>query len=405
MTEPQRVGVYDSSEDVPIPGGGDVRNPYPDFAKAREHTPVIKVADGWLQPDRPHDIWMTYGHDAVTEVLRDNTTFSSRNIAEAMGEVMGRTILEMDGEEHLRHRGLVAQAFRAKLLTRWETELIEPLVHELVDRFIERGHADLVRELTYHYPIRVIARILGLPDDEYTQFQRWAIAIIAHASDHQRGLDASRGLREYLTPVLAARRREPTDDLISALVQAEVDGHVLSDEEILPFLLLLLPAGGETTYRATGNLLFGLLTNPAQLDAVRADRALIPQAIEEALRWEPPLLILARTPNHDTTLAGTDFRAGDLVTVCMGAANRDPAFVPDPDRYDLFREHHQHLSFGSGPHMCLGMHLARMEMRVALGVLLDRLPGLRLDPDDQDDAHIHGMVFRSPTSLPVVWDT
>ena len=399
-----RVGVYDRTEDVPIPGGGDVRDPYPDFARNRAADPVLKVADGWLQPGGPGTVWMAYGHEQVTQVLRDDATFSSSNIADAMGEVMGRTILEMDGDEHLRYRSLVAQAFRPRMLARWETTLIEPLVHELVDRFIDRGRADLVPELIYHYPVRVISRILGLPDADYAQFQRWAIAIIAHAADHQRGVKASRELRDYLSGVLAARRAEPQDDVVSALVQAELDGHVLSDEEILPFLLLLLPAGGETTYRATGNLLYALLTHPDQLDAVRRDRALLPAAIEEALRWEPPLLILARTPTCPARLGGHDVVAGDLVAVCMGAANRDEGFVAEPDRYDITREQRQHLSFGTGPHMCLGMHLARLEMRVAVNVVLDRLPGLRLDPTATDDPHIHGMVFRSPTSLPVVWD-
>ena len=177
---------------------------------------------------------------------------------------------------------------------------------------------------------------------------------------------------------------------------------MLADSTQFSFLRLILPAGAETTFRASGNLLFGLMTHTDQLDAVRDDRSLIPQAIEEGLRWEPPLLLTTRVATRDTTLGGQDVPAGSGVTVSLGAANRDPARYPDPDRFDIFRDPKQHISFGHGPHMCLGMHLARMEMRVVVNALLDRLPDLRLDPDG-DDPHIHGQIFRCPSSLPVLF--
>ena len=200
----------------------------------------------------------------------------------------------------------------------------------------------------------------------------------------------------------AARRREPRDDLISTLARAEIDGERLSDDEIYSFLRLLLPAGVETTYRSTGNLLFGLLSNPEQLEAVRADRSLIPQAIEEAIRWDAPLLIITRVATRDTELAGVRIPAGSSVMPMLGSANRDETRWDDPDRFDIFREAKPHIGFGHGTHVCLGMHLARLEMRVALELLFDRLPNLRLDPAG-DDPHIRGQVFRSPTSLPVLF--
>ena len=178
----------------------------------------------------------------------------------------------------------------------------------------------------------------------------------------------------------------------------------LSDEEIFSFLRLLLPAGVETTYRSLGNMLFGLLSNPDQLDAVRADRSLLPQAIEEAVRWEPPLLTITRVATRDTELAGVPIPAGSSVMPMLGAANRQDDRYPDPDRFDIFRPARPHVGFGHGVHVCLGMHLARLEMRVALNLLFDRLPNLRLDPDG-DDPHIRGQVFRSPTSLPVLFGT
>jgi cytochrome P450 len=310
----------------------------------------------------------------------------------------------MDEPEHRHHRGLVAEAFRHKTLARWESELVTAVVDELIDAFVDRatGSAELVREFTFPFPVQVIARILGLPRSDYPRFQRWSLELISVGTDWDRGIAASEKLRDYFKQIVDERRAEPADDLISDLAHAEIDGHTLSDEEIFAFLRLLLPAGVETTYRSSGNLLFGLLTHPDQLDAVRADRSLVPQAIEEGLRWEPPLHGIARVATVDTELGGVAIKAGAVLSVAIGAANRDETRYPEPDRFDIFRDPQQHIAFGFGPHMCLGMHLARMETRVAVDALIERLPDLRLDPDG-DDPHIHGQIFRSPTSLPVLF--
>jgi cytochrome P450 len=190
---------------------------------------------------------------------------------------------------------------------------------------------------------------------------------------------------------------------VGQLIEAEVDGHRLSDDEIYPFLLLILPAGAETTYRSSSNLLFGLLSDPSQLAAVQADRGLVPQAIEEALRWETPALTVVRMATQDVELGGVHIPLGAFVAVSLGAANRDPRRYAEPDAFDIFRAGKQHISFGDGAHRCLGMHLARLEMRVLLNAVLDRLPGLRLDRA-VDDVHIHGLIFRSPPNLPVLFD-
>src|SRR5205085_7422497 len=192
-------------------------------------------------------------------------------------------------------------------------------------------------------------------------------------------------------------------DLCSGRVWAFIAVPQLTDEHIFAFLRLLLPAGAETTYRSSSNLLFCLLTDPDQLHAVRSDRALLPQAIEEGIRYEPPLLFIMRSAVTDVELGGMHIPEGSMISVCLGAANRDPSKFADPDRFDIFRDARQHLSFGFGPHMCLGMHLARMETRVALNHLFDRLPNLRLDPA-ADDPHVHGLMFRSPRELPVLFD-
>jgi cytochrome P450 len=301
----------------------------------------------------------------------------------------------------------VAEAFRQKTLARWESELVSAVVGELIDAIVgraaaSRGRAELVREFTFPFPVQVIARILGLPRRDYPRFQRWSLELISVGTDWDRGIAASEKLRAYFKQIVDERRVDPADDLISDLAHAEIDGRTLSDEEIFAFLRLLLPAGVETTYRSSGNLLFGLLTHPDQLDAVRADRSLLPQAIEEGLRWEPPLHGIARVATVDTALGGMPIKSGSVLSVAIGAANRDETRYREPDRFDIFRDPQQHIAFGFGPHMCLGMHLARMETRVAVDALLDRLPDLRLDPDG-DDPHIRGQIFRSPTSLPVLF--
>ncbi|ETW26391.1 cytochrome P450 [Mycobacterium gastri] len=384
---------------------GDVRDPYTELARLRREQPVQRIDFSAMPHEESKPVFIVYRHEDVAQLLRDNETFSSAIIIDAFGDVLGRHVmLGMDEPEHGRHRALVSKAFSQKALARWEDGLVRQVGNELIDRFASRGHADLVKEFTFPYPTQIIAGLLGLPREDYPQFQRWSISLLSFTVNPQRGRAASQALQGYFAPILAARRREPRDDLISGLAQAEIDGEKLSDEEIFSFLRLLLPAGVETTYRSLGNMLFGLLCSPAQLDAVRADRWLLPQAIEEAVRWEPPLLTITRVATRDTELGGVPIPAGSSVMPMLGAANRQEDRYPDPDRFDIFRPPRAHIGFGHGVHVCLGMHLARLEMRVALNLLFDRLPGLRLDPA-ADDPHIRGQVFRSPTSLPVLFDT
>jgi cytochrome P450 len=382
---------------------GDARDPYPELALARNAHPVQRLDMSNMPHDEARPVFFVYRYDDVLEVLRDGETFSSAHIIELiMGDVMGRHImLGMDGAEHRRYRALVSTAFRQKALERWESALVAVTANELIDGFAGRGRAELVREFTFPFPAKVIAGLLGLPREDYRQFQRWSIAILSVFTKREQAIAASAELKEYLAAILGERRREPREDLISDLAHAELDGERLTDEEIFSFLRLLLPAGVETTYRSTGNLLFSLLSRPAQLDAVRADRSLVPQAIEEALRYETALLNITRLAVRDTEISGVPVPAGSTVMLMLAAANRDEARWPDPELFDIARPSKPHISFGQGPHICIGMHLARIEMRVALNLLLDRLPSLRLDPSG--DPHIRGQVFRSPTSLPVLF--
>ena len=385
-TEPVFDLGYDPIEASAVVAG-DIRDPYPELAERRERTPIQRgdfIPDIPRDPDGP-EIFTVYSCDLVGQVLRDNHHFSSEVYAEVMGIVMGHSMLEMDEPEHKLHRALVSQAFRQKALARWEDELVGSVCDELIDRFAGDGRVDLVRNYTFPFPVQVIARILGLPREDYPKFQRWSIELISVGWDWDRGMAASRGLRDYFKSIVDQRRQDPQDDLISDLCCAEIDDHTLTDEEIFAFLRLLLPAGAETTYRSSSNLLFCLLSNPDQLDAVTKDRSLLPQAIEEGIRYEPPLLFIMRQASSDVDVGGVTVPKGSNISVGLGAANRDPSKYADPDRFDIFRDPKQHIAFGFGPHMCLGMHLARMETRVALNHLFDRLPNLRLDPLD----HLH----------------
>jgi len=389
-------------------GADDCRDPYPEFAAARRKAPVGRLdltgalGEAMKAIGGTVDVFQALSYKAVSHVLRDGKTFSSGGYKDSIGLVMGPTILVMDEPEHGRYRSLIQMAFLEKALGRWQQDLVDPVIAGLIDEFVGRGRADLVRELTFPFPVHVIAGLLGLPREDLPMFHRLAVGLVCIAFDWERGLDASRKLGEYLTPIIAARRREPRDDLISLLVQAELGGDRLDDEHVLGFLRLLLPAGAETTYRSSSNLLFGLLTNPDQLAAVRADRGLIPQAIEEGLRWEAPLTGIGRKCMADTVVEGVAIPAGATVQVSLGAANRDESRWEDPDRFDIFRRPRQHMAFAFGPHRCLGMHLARMETDSLLNAVLDRLPELHLDPA-AEDVHITGRMFRSPRALPVVF--
>jgi len=389
-------------------GMGSVRNPYTRLAELRSKGAVHKLflrdllGPVPLAPGMPDEIYSVVSHDAVARVLLDGETFSSSGYARSMGLVMGHTILEMDEPEHGRYRALLQKAFSKRALDRWEHELVRPLVNGLIDCFAARGYADLVRELTFPFPVSVIAGMIGLDEADHRDFHRMAVELISIAFDPMRGMRASQGLRELFARVLAERRRAPRQDLMSVLAQAELDGTRLDDEAIYAFLRLLAPAGAETTYRSSSNLLFGLLTHPDQLDALRADRGLMAQATEEALRWECPLMGIMRTATRDVEIDGTLIPAGSTVSVNLGAANRDETRYENPDAFDIRRPQRTHMAFAFGAHRCLGMHLARMETSVVVNALLDRLPGLRLDPA-AEDVHITGLTFRSPIALPVLF--
>ncbi len=391
---------------------GQPVDPFPYVAEARRRNAVQRAwplpmdtalgPEGMMGDDDDVNAVCVLGYDELATVFRDSETYSSALIGQAIGPLLAHTIVAMDGAEHRAHRALVAPAFRPKSIARWEKEFVIPIAHQLIDSFAGLGRVDLVRRFTFALPVRVIAQIFGVPKEDAPKFQRWSIEMISIPLDWNRGMAAFEALRRYFGEQIELRRREPRDDLITELAQAEVDGQKLTDEEIFAFLRLLLPAGVETTYRSLGNLLFALLTHPDQLDEIRNDPALIDSAIEEGLRWEPPIFHTGRISTKPSRLGGVDIPAGSLVNLFVGSANRDERVFPEPDKFDVRRNPNHQIAFAVGAHACLGMHLARMESRVALEAILPRLPDLRLDPD-APAPQIVGMPLRSPAALPVLF--
>lgn len=390
-------------------GMGRIQNPYPTFAEMRCAEPVqpvdLRRMFGFEVDDVPEDsppIFTACTYDAVLEILKDGERFSSQIYAGFMGLVMGHTILEMDEPEHHRYRSLLMQAFSKRAMERWETDLVGPVIDECIDTFADRGRAELIRELTFPFPVNVIAGLLGLPKEDIDQFHVWTVELISIGFDMEKSMRASKALGDYLREKIEYRRAHLADDFVSVLIKAELDGHSLTDDEIIAFCRLLLPAGAETTYRSSSNLIYGLLRNPDQLAALRDDRSLMPKAIEEGLRWEPPLLTIMRTATNDTTVCGVPVPKDAVIIINLGSANHDESRWEGAEELELLRKQQQHMAFGFGPHMCLGQHLARMETRVVLDKVLDRLPNLRLD-SAADDIAITGMTFRTPQRLPVVF--
>ncbi|WP_346012306.1 cytochrome P450 [Streptomyces sp. SID3343] len=347
-------------------------------------------------------------HDLVTAAFKDEEAFPAAAIYSATTEpVLGHTIQCMRGAEHRINRKLVVPAFRRKVVTDQVEAILEPLAHELVDRFEARGEADLVTEFTHGYPVQVITRLLGLPMDDEERFRRWAVDLFHFPMAPDAAERASREFTEYVTPIVARRRLDPGDDLLSTLATTEAEGRRLTDEEILSFLRLLFPAGADTTYLGLGNALYALLTHPEQWERVMADPAEeLSWAVEEALRWEPPVGLLPRmcpAPVRDWQGLGLDIPAETPLIFGITAANRDPALYANPDAFDVGRRARATLAFGDGPHVCLGTWLAIAEIRAALKVLLERLPTMRLATPTRVRGLL-GTALRGPESLHVRFD-
>ncbi|MDT3439102.1 MULTISPECIES: cytochrome P450 [unclassified Pseudofrankia] len=389
-------------------GGGFEQDPYPVWHRLRETGPVhagtVHELTGVNEPlmfqglpfdDRPH--FSVFGYAACDAVYRDAETFAASpepvNIQTGPASATN-SMLSMDGGEHRRYRALVQPSFVPKRAEWWIRNWIEQTVHLLVDSFAGDGRAELNVDFCAAIPVLTITGSFGVP--------------VERALDLRAALNDPPRVIEMLRPIVAARRASPTDDLISVLAEAEITDeegrrHRLSDAEIYSFSLLLLTAGSGTTWKQMGITLTALLQRPDVLRTVRGDPSLLRPAIEESLRWMPTDPMFSRHVTRDVDFYGTRLPKGSVLHICVGAGNRDPLRWDRPDEFDPSRQLRPSLAFGGGPHICLGMHVARAEIRVGINALLDRLPNLRLDPGAEPPRYI-GMYERGATAIPVLFD-
>jgi len=398
--------LFDLRKNAGTMSGGDyTEDPYPVWqdlrSRAAVHPGTVHELTGCAGepsfhglpfPDRPH--YSAFSYAACDEAYRNPDVFSSSPDAER-GEGVGfqSSLLMMGGVEHRRYRALVQPSFVPARAQWWIRNWIDGTVHALIESFAGDGRAELNVDFCASIPVLTITGSFGVP--------------VEQALDLRAALHDPMAAVQMLAPIVAARREDPQDDLISVLVQAEMtdeDGqtHRLSDPEIYSFSLLLLMAGSGTTWKQMGITLAALLERPRVLDAVRGDRGLLRNAIEESVRWMPTDPMFSRWVTEDVDFHGVHLPKGSVLHLCLGAANRDPGRWERPDEFDIHRPIKPTLGFGGGPHVCLGMHVARAEMSVGIGALLDRLPGIRLDPDADPPLPV-GFYERGVMEIPVVW--
>jgi cytochrome P450 len=387
--------------------GGDYNDdPYPVWDELRSSAPVHEgivhkltgypgdaMFQGLPYPDRPHFSAFTW--DACDQAFRDNVIFaSSPNVSgpDLSAIHYESSMLSMGGVQHFRYRSLVQPSFVPAKAQWWINNWIQQTVHELIDAFQDDGRAELNIDFCAAIPVLTITSSFGVP--------------IEQALDVREAVANPASLIGILAPIVAARREDPQDDLITVLCEAELKDdegtHRLSDEEIYTFAILLLMAGSGTTWKQMGITLAALLDRPEVLAAVRDDRSLLKGAIEESLRWMPTDPMFSRWVTDDIDFHGVHVPKGSVMHLCVGAANRDPARWERPHEYDIHRPIKPSVAFGRGPHVCLGMHVARAEMSVGISALLDRLPNLRLDPDAERPRPV-GFYERGVMEIPVVF--
>jgi cytochrome P450 len=371
------------------------------LAALRERRPAA-----WVRSFGRPTVMFT-SHELVNAAFKDEETFPSAAFyGNTVTDVLGDNLQCMYGDEHRRNRALASPAFRQRLMPGLVEPLLEPVAHELIDRFEARGEADLVAEFTKRYPFKIILRLLGLPQASEEQVTTWALGMLDIQQNHDFARQCSQEFTAFVDPIMQQRRTEPADDLISTLATTEVDGDRLTDDEIMNFLKLLFPAGADTTYLGLGNTLYALLTHPDQLEAVVAEPATECRwAAEEGLRWNAPVALLPRHNPRDVVWHDVAIPADTPLIFAIAAANRDPAVFEDPERFDVTRRPGGVLTFGFGTHFCLGAHLARAEIDVCLRALLERLPKLRLaSTDDVRITSSFVQLLRGPNRLPVRFD-
>lgn len=394
-------------------------DPVPLYKELRENDPVH-----WSEPVQS---WVLTRHDDVVNGFRhprlsaDRSQFLEHQIRllgltpDVIQNIIDSLRLQMvnaDGAPHLRLRRLTGPGFTPQLLDTWRPA-IRSTMNMLMDRVQALGHMDLVKELSYQLPPLVICELLGVPAEDRERFQAWGRTIVQFSSptvgvdlkDLARQANEAMGaLTQYLKEVVEKRRDSPGQDALSLMIQSQ-EGGALSQDEVLANAVLILSGGHLTTTDQLSNGVHELLSHPEQFQKLREDPSLIKSAVEEIVRFRPAVPFIHRVAVEDFELRGRTIKKGSIVFLGMASANRDPAVFPDPDTFDITRDHfHQkHIGFGFGPHHCLGAGLARRELEIALEVLIERLPNLRLDEAEKSQVKCSSLLFRGFDSLPVRW--
>ena len=361
---------------LPLRSAGALENPFAIYSLLRTVRPVMRMpTPGYDGPG----VWFLTRYDDVNAVLRDPRFSADRLRAPILRENVERlpafiqqatqgmrSMLNMDPPDHTRVRKLVNKAFTPRRIAALRGR-IQEIVGELIDEVADRGEMDVIDAVAAPLPAIVIAELLGVPAEDHRRFKTWASQIVSGLGEatltarRQSTAPAVESLFRYLSDIIAARREEPRDDLISAMVLAQEERDALTDSELLATSNLLLIAGHETTTNLVGNGLLALLREPAELDRLRSDLSLLPTAVEELLRYDGPVQATVRVVAEDLEIGGHDLEEGSLVLVGIGAANHDPDVFEDPERLDVGRDPNPHLGFGFGAHFCLGAPLARLE--------------------------------------------
>jgi cytochrome P450 len=374
-------------------------DPFPHYDRMRASAPVFH--------DEQSGSWHVFRYDDVQRVLSEHGTFSSKmggDDPSETGQLFAASLITADPPRHRQLRSLVTQAFTPRAVEALAPR-ISALTDELLDGIASKGSADLIDELAYPLPVIVIAELMGVPAADRDRFKHWSDVIVSQTQAGPRTADHSstnREMTDYFLALIEHRRRQPGNDLISNLLMAEIEGQRLSVAELLGFCSLLLVAGNETTTNLIGNAVLCFTEAPGTMERLRAEPALLPQAIEEVLRYRSPVQSMYRVTAADTAVGDVQIPAGAPLVAWIGSANRDERQFRDPGQFDIGRTPNRHLAFGHGIHFCLGAPLARLEARIALQAVLDRFPGLALTPG----AHLERMdstIVYGVKELPVSW--